>query len=203
MSLLITWPDGDPSTVLRQTTDPTEIADVLRQLGCRFERQATRAVLPADAEQDTVLAAYRDVVDKLVADEGFVTVDVASVCPLDDPGWAETARNARAKFIDEHTHGDDDELRFMVRGAGAFYVHLHDKVHAIYCEAGDLLGLPRGTTHWFDMGTRPDFTAIRFFHEAQGWVGIPTGREISSRFPDFDALQGQARALGAAPTGTT
>jgi 1,2-dihydroxy-3-keto-5-methylthiopentene dioxygenase len=77
-------------------------------------------------------------------------------------------------------------------------VHLDDKVHALYCTAGDLLGLPPDTTHWFDMGTRPDFTAIRFFHNVQGWVGIPTGSDISGRFPDFDALQTRAQALGAA-----
>jgi len=197
MSLLLTWPASDPSTVLRQTTDPGEIAAALRQIGCRYERRAVPADLSADADQDAVLAVYRDVVDKLVADLGFATVDVVSMHPSEDPGWPETVEAARAKFIDEHTHGDDDELRFMVRGAGAFYVHIGDQVHAVYCGAGDLLGLPQGTTHWFDMGRRPDFTAIRFFHELQGWVGIPTGSDISRRFPDFDAVQAHAQTLGA------
>lgn len=197
MSLLITWPDSDPSTVLRRTTDPSEIARALEQVGCRFDRRPVRDV-PAGAGQDAVLAAYRDVVDAFVAAEGFVTVDVAGIHPSGDPDWPERARAARATFIDEHTHGDDDELRFMTRGAGAFYVHIGDRVHAVYCVAGDLIGLPRGTTHWFDMGSRPDFTAIRFFHEPEGWVGIPTGSDISRRFPDFDALTEQARALGAA-----
>jgi 1,2-dihydroxy-3-keto-5-methylthiopentene dioxygenase len=196
MSLLIIWPDDDPSTVLRQTADPTEIADALRRLGCRLEPQAPRGALPADAGQEVVLAAYRDVVDKIVADEGFLSVDVVSMHPTDDPGWARTAEEARARFIDEHTHGDEHEVRFVVRGAGAFYVHLQGKVHGLYCGAGDLLGLPPGTTHWFDMGTRPDFTTIRFFHDAQGWAGVPTGSDISRRFPDFDALQERARALG-------
>ena len=27
------------------------------------------------------------------------------------------------------------------------------------CETGDLLGVPAGTRHWFDMGTSPQFTA--------------------------------------------
>jgi 1,2-dihydroxy-3-keto-5-methylthiopentene dioxygenase len=198
MSLLITWPDGDPSTVLRQTTDPTEIASALTQIGCRFERRPVHPEVAADAGQDAVLGAYRDIVDKLVADEGFVTVDIASIHPSDDPGWAETVKSARAKFIDEHTHGDDDELRLMTRGAGVFYVHIGDRVHAVYCAAGDLFGLPRSTTHWFDMGTRPDFTAIRFFHLRQGWVGIPTGSDISRRFPEFDTVHTHALALGAA-----
>ena len=55
-------------------------------------------------------------------------------------------------------------------------------------EKGDLLGVPRGTTHWFDMGTKPSFTAIRFFHEEDGWIGNFTGAAISSRFPDYDTI---------------
>jgi 1,2-dihydroxy-3-keto-5-methylthiopentene dioxygenase len=145
-----------------------------------------------------VLAAYRDLVDQLVAEGGFVTVDVATVQPSDDPSWPETAKAMRGKFIDEHTHGEDDEVRFMVRGGGVFYLHIGDRVHAVYSQTGDLLGVPQGTTHWFDTGAVPDFTAIRFFHDKQGWVGIPTGSDISRRFPDGDAVRARARALRAA-----
>jgi len=100
--------------------------------------------------------------------------------------------------IDEHTHGDDDEVRFMVRGAGVFYYHIGDQVHAVYAAASDLLGVPRGTTHWFDTGPTPDFTAVRFFHDPNGWVGVPTGSDISGRFPDFDGVRERARQLGGA-----
>jgi 1,2-dihydroxy-3-keto-5-methylthiopentene dioxygenase len=54
------------------------------------------------------------------------------------------------------------------------------------------MSVPKGTRHWFDMGTTPDFTAIRFFHDEDGWVGDFTGDEIALRFPDFDALSGLA-----------
>jgi 1,2-dihydroxy-3-keto-5-methylthiopentene dioxygenase len=198
MSFLVTWNDGDSSTPLRQTADPAEIADVYKQFGGRFERRQLRAGIAADTGPDAVLAVYRDVVDELVAAEGFVTVDVASVSPSTDPGWADTAKAVRGKFIDEHTHGDDDEVRFMVRGAGVFFLHIGDKVHGVYSVAGDLLGVPRGTTHWFDCGPAPDFTAIRFFHDSRGWVGIPTGSDISKRFPDFDDMRARARVLGVA-----
>lgn len=196
MSLLVSWADSNPSTTLLQTADPGEIRTVLRQAGCRFERRAVRTDVAADAGQDTVLAAYRDEIDHLVSAEGFVTVDVAAIHPHDDPGWPETASAMRAKFIDEHTHGDDDEVRFMIRGGGVFFLHIGDRVHAIYAAAGDLLGVPQGTTHWFDTGIVPDFTAIRFFHAQQGWVAIPTGSDIALRFPDGDAIRAQAQALG-------
>ncbi len=48
--------------------------------------------------------------------------------------------------------------------------------------------VPAGTLHWFDMGSRPDFIAIRFFEEADGWVGDFSGDRISESFPTLDEL---------------
>jgi hypothetical protein len=48
--------------------------------------------------------------------------------------------------------------------------------------------LHQGTRHWFDMGSRPCFTAIRFFREEDGWEADFTGDPIASRIPDLDAL---------------
>ena len=42
------------------------------------------------------------------------------------------------------------------------------------------------------MGTSPDFTAIRFFHDDDGWVGTFTGSDISTYFPTFDELTADA-----------
>lgn len=195
MTVLTTWADTDPTSRLRETTDPAEITTALKDAGVRFERWEAEAALAEDAGQDEVLEAYRAEVDRIVTEEAFVTVDVVRLHPSDDPGWAETARAARAKFLNEHAHDDDDEVRFFVHGSGIFYLHIGGRVHAIQCEAGDLLGVPKGTTHWFDMGTRPDFTAIRFFHEEDGWIGTFTGSDISQRFPDFDTLAARAREL--------
>jgi 1,2-dihydroxy-3-keto-5-methylthiopentene dioxygenase len=195
VSLLVTWRDDNPHEAVRQTNDPEEIAAAMTALDCRFERRPV-ADVPPDAGQDAYLEAYREVIDKLVTDEKFVTVDVATIHPSPDPDWPESAAALRAKFIDEHTHGDDDEMRFMVRGGGVFFLHIGDQVHALHAEAGDLSAVPKGTTHWFDTGAVPDFTAVRFFHEAQGWIGIPTGSDIATRFPDGDAIRALARELG-------
>ncbi|MEU1018610.1 cupin [Streptomyces sp. NPDC005898] len=188
MTLLTTWPEAGPETVVRRTSDPAEIAAALAPIGVRYEQWPVREDVPADADSDTVFAAYRTEIDKLNAEEGFRTVDVVALHPDASPEWPAKAAAARKKFLAEHTHDDDDEVRFFVAGAGVFYLHVSDEVHAVYCEKGDLLGVPRGTTHWFDMGTSPAFTAIRFFHEEDGWIGNFTGSPIADRFPDFDEI---------------
>ncbi|MEU6593006.1 cupin [Streptomyces sp. NPDC046881] len=199
MTLLTTWPESGPGTLVRRTADPAEIAAALKPLGVRYEQWPVREDVPDDADSETVFAAYGPEIDRLTAEEGFTTVDVLGLHPGDDPAYPVKAKAAREKFLQEHTHEDDDEVRFFVSGSGIFYLHVGGAVHAVYCERGDLLGVPRGTTHWFDMGTRPSFTAIRFFHEEDGWIGTFTGSAISARFPDFDTIAaGYARGEGAA-----
>lgn len=183
MSRLRIFDETDPSAPLSSTEDLATIAARLRQIGVRFEQwQAAQPVLPG-ATPDEVMAAYRADIDKLVAENGFKTVDVVSIAP-DNPN-----KDAmRAKFLDEHFH-KEDEVRFFVAGSGLFTLHVGDKVYEIRCEQGDLVGVPDGTTHWFDMGPEPSFVAIRFFTEPDGWVGHFTGTDIAQRFPRYEPGQ--------------
>ncbi|WP_433269221.1 1,2-dihydroxy-3-keto-5-methylthiopentene dioxygenase [Actinosynnema sp. CS-041913] len=183
MTLLTVWPDTGPGTVVVRTADPVEIADELKQLGVRYEQWP---VIPG-VTRENALEAYRAQVDRVTETEGYVMVDAMEMTPSDDPAWLESAGEARLKFLAEHTH-DDDEDRFFARGAGVFYLHVESRVYAVLCEAGDLLSVPKNTTHWFDMGTRPDYVSIRFFHDDDGWVGNFTGSEIAKSFPTFDTL---------------
>ena len=88
----------------------------------------------------------------------------------------------RQKFLSEHTHSED-EVRFFVAGSGQFTLHLGDKVYDILCEQGDLIGVPDGTRHWFDMSEQPHFVAIRLFNNPAGWVANFTDDPIAERFP--------------------
>ncbi|ADP83763.1 1,2-dihydroxy-3-keto-5-methylthiopentene dioxygenase [Pseudofrankia inefficax] len=201
MTALTTWSASDPTTTTGSTVDRPEIESVLRALGFRLERWPLAPGLAPDAPAEDVLAAYRDLIEGLVSAEGFVEVDVAALHPTGQPAFAATAAAARAKFLAEHTHADD-EVRFFAAGRGVFYLHTRDEargeeVHAVLCEAGDLLFVPAGTTHWFDMGTEPSFTAVRFFRDPEGWVGDFTGSDLATQFPDFDALAAQADAVTA------
>ena len=183
MSRLRIFDEANPSAPLSSTEDLATIAARLREIGVRFEQwQASAPVRPGASPED-VMAAYRADIDRLVAENGFKTVDVVSIAP-DNPN-----KDAmRAKFLDEHFH-KEDEVRFFVAGSGLFTLHVGDKVYEIRCEQGDLVGVPDGTTHWFDMGPEPSFVAIRFFTEPDGWVGHFTGTDIAQRFPRYEPGQ--------------
>ena len=187
MTLLQIMPDSGGSVLLR-VSDQQRIAAELSSLGVGYEQCRPGRVLDARAGQEEVLATYHDDAERLTQRGGYRLVDVVRLVP--DPGnpeWEATAKAAREKFRSEHRH-DEDEVRLFVEGRGCFYLHLGDKVYAVVCEAGDLLSVPVGTKHWFDMGAVPDFCAIRFFQKPDGWVGDFTGDPIAARFPTLDAL---------------
>lgn len=198
MTQLTVWPEDQPQQVLLRTDDFEAIRRSLAEVSVRLERPGLAADLPRTGTQDEILDAYRPEIRRIADEEGYAQVDVAQLHPSDDPGWSDVAAQARQRFLSEHTHSDD-EVRLFVDGAGIFYLRLEGRIHAVLCTAGDLMSVPKGTRHWFDMGTRPDFTAIRFFHDEDGWVGDFTGDEIALRFPDFDTLAGVS--AGGQPVG--
>jgi 1,2-dihydroxy-3-keto-5-methylthiopentene dioxygenase len=177
VSRLRIFAEDDGSTALATHTSQAEIAKALKAVGVRFEQwEATRPIAPG-ASQDEVIAAYRSDIDRLMRDEGYKTVDVVSLTP-DHPDRAAL----RQKFLSEHTHSED-EVRFFVAGSGQFTLHIQGKVYDVLCEQGDLIGVPDGTRHWFDMSEAPHFVAIRLFNNPAGWVAEFTGDDIALRFP--------------------
>lgn len=177
MSRLRIFDDQRPGAPLAIHTEHAEIATELKQAGVRFEQwEASQPIAPG-ASQEEVIAAYRADIDRLMAEEGYQAVDVISLKP-DHPERAAL----RQKFLNEHTHSED-EVRFFVAGAGQFTLHINGKVYEVLCEQGDLIGVPDGTRHWFDMSEAPYFVAIRLFTNKEGWVANFTGEDIAQRFP--------------------
>jgi 1,2-dihydroxy-3-keto-5-methylthiopentene dioxygenase len=169
--------DGPNETI----SDFASISARLQQAGVKLERWQAGHDLPDNADPETVIAAYRESIDRLNARYDFQSVDVVSITP-DHPD----AAAMRGKFLHEHTHADF-EVRFFVEGSGLFYLHIDDKVYMALCERGDLISVPANTPHWFDMGSRPAFKCIRFFTTPDGWEADFTGSDIATRFPDFDS----------------
>ena len=180
----LTIQDESDGSMLGEYRDGADIARELAGIGVRFERWEAGALLAPDADQETVLAAYREPVRRLMDEYGFQSMDVVSLNP-DHPD-REVFRN---KFLAEHTH-DDFEVRFFVAGSGLFYLHVGGRVYLVLCEQGDLISVPANTPHWFDMGTAPCFKCIRLFTTPEGWVANFTGSDIASRFPSMDAYCG-------------
>jgi len=180
MSRLRIFAENDPGQPLFASHDGQAIAAELAKIGVTFERWQASAPIQPGATPEQVMEAYRADIDRLVAERGFKTVDVVSIAP-DNPNRAEM----RKKFLDEHFH-KEDEVRFFVAGAGLFTLHVGDKVYEIECVKDDLIAVPDSTTHWFDMGEAPNFVAIRFFTEPDGWVGHFTGTDIATRFPRYE-----------------
>lgn len=180
MSRLRIFADDAPDTPLLTSHDGDEIARELAKIGVTFERWQASQPVEAGASQDAVIAAYQADIDRLVAERGFNSVDVISIAP-DNPN-----KDAlRAKFLDEHYH-KEDEVRFFVAGSGLFTLHVAQRVYEIECVKDDLIGVPDGITHWFDMGDAPRFVAIRFFQEPDGWIGHFTGSDIAQKFPRYE-----------------
>ncbi|MGV9837939.1 1,2-dihydroxy-3-keto-5-methylthiopentene dioxygenase [Nocardia niigatensis] len=188
MTLLQIMSDQDAGDVVLRTDDDAVIAAELGKRGITFERWPLLEGFSAATTTEQLLAEYRSRIDELNADGRYKFIDVARIHPDDsDPEWSAKAVAARTKFLDEHRHAED-EVRFFAAGTGCFYLHLGDEVLATVCTAGDLVSVPAGTLHWFDMGTRPEFVAVRFFEEEDGWIGDFTGDKISSGFPTLDDL---------------
>jgi 1,2-dihydroxy-3-keto-5-methylthiopentene dioxygenase len=87
-----------------------------------------------------------------------------------------------ARFTSEHWH-DEDEVRFIIEGRGLFHIHPeHGPVFAIEVEAGDLIRVPRGTHHWFDLCGDRRIRAIRLFQDPAGWTPHYTDSGVDKGF---------------------
>ncbi|HUA79039.1 MAG TPA: acireductone dioxygenase [Dyella sp.] len=177
MSRLRIFDEQRPQHPLWVHETHADIARELGKVGVRFEQWKANQPVAPGASQDEVIAAYRHDIDRLMREEGYQSVDVISLKP-DHPDRS----TLRQKFLSEHTHSED-EVRFFVAGAGQFTLHIGDKVYDVLCEQGDLIGVPDGTRHWFDMSEAPYFVAIRLFTNKDGWVANFTGSQIADQFP--------------------
>jgi 1,2-dihydroxy-3-keto-5-methylthiopentene dioxygenase len=181
-TLLRIFRDDRPEGAILETIDGDIIAAELDEIGVRFERWDADVDLPAGADQATVIDAYRSSIDRLMEECGYTSVDVIRL-----ERGAANVEAMRAKFLDEHQHGED-EVRFFVEGRGAFYLHVGNRVYQVICVRGDLIGVPEGTKHWFDMGADSEFTAVRLFINPEGWVAKFTGDAIAQRFPKLESV---------------
>ncbi|MEM7811793.1 MAG: acireductone dioxygenase [Planctomycetota bacterium] len=154
----------------RTITDADEIVAYLRPFGLRYEHWGVEGRLDGEATDEQVLATYAPEIERLKSECGFVTADVINVTP-ETPNLDAMLQ----KFNKEHTHAED-EVRFTVRGQGVFHIHAPHRetgehhVFAVHVEPGDLLSVPEGTKHWFDLCDDRTIRCIRLFEDPGGWT---------------------------------
>lgn len=153
-----------PETNQRFTT-PQEIAAFLAPYGIFHEVWDTSRCGGPDASSEDILAAYSPEIDQLKSRGGYVTADVINVSP-------ETPNidALMAKYALEHTHSED-EVRYTIKGRGVFHIHPQSgPVFEVMVEAGDLINVPAGTKHWFNLCTDKTIRCIRLFQDPAGWT---------------------------------
>jgi len=149
----------------RELRDPEAIREFLAPFGIWYEKWDVAGRIDGDADSDTILAAYAPEIERLKRDGGFVTADVINVSP-ETPNLDAML----VKFSKEHTHSED-EVRFTVRGRGVFHIHPEGgPVFGVTVESGDLINVPRGTKHWFNLCDDRSIRCIRLFEDPTGWA---------------------------------
>ena len=170
---IVTVPDKN--IVLREAE---EIRAYLAGIGIDYERwDAGEARVSPDAAPEEILAAYEPEIEKLKAQGGYQTADVIDIKP-ETPNLDTMLQ----KFRPEHWH-DEDEVRFIVKGHGRFHIAPPEgDVIAITMEAGDLIRVPRGTKHWFDLCEDRTVRAIRLFEDMTGWTPHYTSSGVEQKY---------------------
>ena len=157
--------------------EAAEVSTFLAGHGIDYERWTVDRAVEGDASAEQLLASYGPEIDTLKARGGYRTADVIDVRP-ETPNLDAML----AKFSREHWH-DEDEVRFIVEGRGLFHIHpTTGPVFAIEVEAGDLIRVPRGTHHWFDLCADRRIRAIRLFQDTSGWTPHYTDSGIDRGF---------------------
>jgi 1,2-dihydroxy-3-keto-5-methylthiopentene dioxygenase len=147
-------------------TETAGIKNYLASIGIDYERWDSDDLrVSPDASEEEILAAYAEEIEELKKQGGYVTADVINIVPT-TPNLGEMLN----RFNREHWH-DEDEVRFIIKGHGLFHIApKNSEVVSVEMEAGDLICVPRGTRHWFNLCADRTVRAIRLFQNASGWT---------------------------------
>lgn len=180
----------------RRIEDPQEIREFLEPFGIWYEKWEVEGRIGEDPTNEEILEAYAPEIDRLKEKGGYVTADVINVTPE-----VEGLDAMLNKFNKEHTHSED-EVRFTVKGGGIFHIHPENgPVFAVQVESGDLINVPEGTKHWFDLCTDKTIRCIRLFLDTSGWSPHYTESDIAEKYepvcwgPNYLPHEGQGDSV--------
>jgi 1,2-dihydroxy-3-keto-5-methylthiopentene dioxygenase len=149
----------------RTLSEPADVTAHLASIGIEYESWKPQHAIRSDATPEEILAVYKEEIESLKARGGYRTADVIDVNP-ETPNLEAML----AKFNREHWH-DEDEVRFILYGRGLFHIRPRvGPLTVIEVQEGDMIRVPRGTWHWFDLCVDRRIRAIRLFQDPTGWT---------------------------------
>ncbi len=161
----------------RVLTESQEIVDFLMPFGISYETWQVDGRLSPTATDAEILSEYAVEIEKVKSDGGYVTADVINVKP-DTPNLDAMLQ----RFNKEHTHSED-EVRFTVEGRGVFHLHPEGgPVFGVTVEKGDLIKVPNGMRHWFNLCDDRNIRCIRFFQDPTGWTPSYVEDAVHARY---------------------
>lgn len=160
-----------PNKVLNHADD---IASTLAAVGIDYRQVELPAELRPGCEQAEFDAAYGLWLQALMSKEGHVQQELFNL-QRNHPQKLEL----RARHLDEQVQASASAWLF-IGGFAQLSVRLDDYVYVLRGERGDLLNLPAGTRHWFDLGEEPHALVVRLSASAQ--APVRTDDDIASRF---------------------
>ena len=126
---------------------------------------AARGILSWSVPPDE--AARAELIARVKREHGYVAEDFVELKP-DLPNIDEIC----AKFDKEHFH-TEDEVRFVVAGAGVFDVRDEDDQWVrIEVTPGDMIVIPARTYHRFYLTDQKQIRCMRLFANNDGWAPL-------------------------------
>ncbi|MGF1581135.1 MAG: acireductone dioxygenase [Gemmataceae bacterium] len=161
----------------REIDSPEAITEFLKPFGIQYEQWEVEGRLKAEATDEEILEAYGPEIERLKQQGGYVTADVVNVTPA-----IPDLEKMLDKFRSEHTHSED-EVRFIVGGSGVFHINPENgPIFGLQLEQGDLINVPAGIKHWFDLCDDRRIRAIRLFLDKSGWVPHYTESGVDTNY---------------------
>lgn len=112
-------------------------------------------------------AGHQPALDELRQQRGYLAQDEVALRP-DTPNL----EAALQRFDPEHHH-EEDEVRFVLEGEGVFDIRsLDERWMRVLVEPGDLIVVPRGKHHRFELTERKTIRCVRLFQAPAGWVAV-------------------------------
>lgn len=155
-------------------SSPEKVQEFLKQKGIEYRHWQTpqnadpllgQAVLD-DSEKENALKLLESRFLELQNEFGYVARDLV-VLHKDVPG----IDGMLAKFDKLHYH-TDDEVRYIVDGAGVFGFSIGGEEFEVHVEKNDFISVPANTHHYFTLDSLKRIKAVRYFKDQSGWTPI-------------------------------